>query len=199
MSNAPLQQPQLITVDDLMALGSDVRVEVIEGEIVEMSPVGGTHQFIAGNVFRLLDAFVRQHQLGYVMPDGLLYLLDVDTKHLRGALVPDVSFIRKSSIPADWNMDLPFPGAPDLTVEVVSPNDDADKLMARVRRFLEFGTDEVWVLYPKSKTLSRTLISQPKIIQAYHEEDTLKPDALFPGLEIAVNDLFVLPDFNASD
>ena len=46
-------QPEvkLITEAELMALGSDARVEVVEGEIVEMAPVGMRHQFVGGNFY----------------------------------------------------------------------------------------------------------------------------------------------------
>ena len=197
MVQAAIPQQKAITLDGLMELGSDARVEVIDGEIAYMAPVGGTHQFVAGNAFRTLDAFVIKHQLGYVIMDGLIYLLDTNNKHLKGALVPDVSFIRKSSIPKDWNIDLPFPGAPDLAVEVVSPNDDPDKLTARVQRYLEFGTEEVWVLYPKSKMLYRYMVSQQKTTILYHDGDTLEAELLFPGLKLNVGNLFTLPNFGA--
>jgi len=46
---------KLHTVESLMALGSDARIEVIEGKIVELSPVGGLHHFIGGKIYRALD------------------------------------------------------------------------------------------------------------------------------------------------
>lgn len=183
------------TVDDLMALGEDARVEIIDGELVEMSPVGGTHHFIAGNVFRALDAHVTQNDLGYVVMDGLIYLLDAETEHLRGAQVPDVSYIRKSSFPKDWQMDAPFPGAPDLAIEVVSPNDDPEMLMIRVERYLEFGTEEVWVLYPKSKTLQRYRRESPDTVEIYRDGDMFAPETLFSDLSLSVRILFTLPQF----
>lgn len=38
-----------VTLDDLMALGSDARAEVVDGKIVEMSPVGILHQIVSEN------------------------------------------------------------------------------------------------------------------------------------------------------
>ena len=74
-----------------------------------MAPVGIRHQFVGGNFFRPLDKHVTEHELGFVFYDGLIYLLDQTAKHLRGARVPDVSFVRKGLLPKGWNVDRPFP------------------------------------------------------------------------------------------
>jgi Uma2 family endonuclease len=185
-----------IPLDDLLALGSDARVEVIEGEIVEKPGVGILHSFIAGNVYRILYHFAETNGLGFVITGGLLYILDADAAHLRGSQVPDVSFVRTSSIPADWDMEKPFPGPPDLAVEVVSPGDDAEKLMLRVHKYLEAGTDQVWALYPKLTELHQ-FIRQPSgeiMITVYRSGDTLRPEALFPTLALEIDALFALPD-----
>lgn len=191
MADAPLIQS--ITLDDVLAMGEDVSAEVIEGVLVDMSPVGGTHHFVGGNTYRVLDGFAVKNDLGYVMMDGLLYLLDSSISGLKGAQVPDVSFIRKSSIPEDWDMELPFPGAPDLAVEVVSPHDDPELLQIRIQKYLKFGTEQVWVLYPKPKTLHQYRADQPDIVKIYREDSILTADSLFPGLEIKIADIFKLP------
>jgi Uma2 family endonuclease len=180
-----------VTLDGLMALGEDARVEVIEGAIVEMSPVGFAHVQIAGNVYDILKPFVREHNLGYVSMDGLLYLLDADAAQLRGAQVPDVSFLRQ--VPDDFDLDKPVPGAPDLAVEVVSPNDDAEILLTRIQKYLQFGTEQVWVLYPRLKELHLYRRDQMDTVKIYRAGDTLNAETLFPGLSISISDLFVLP------
>ena len=53
-----------VTLDDLLALGSEARVEVINGEIKDMSPVGGLHHFIAGNIYNVLNAMSGRDSLG---------------------------------------------------------------------------------------------------------------------------------------
>lgn len=191
MADIPLIQS--ITLDDILAMDADARVEVLEGVMVDMSQVGGTHHFIGGNTYRVLDHYVNEHDLGYVMMDGLLYLLDNSSSGLKGAQVPDVSFIRKSSIPQDWDMDLPFPGAPDLAIEVVSPHDDPELLQIRIQNYLKFGTEQVWVLYPKSRTLHQYRADQPDTVKIYDIDSTLSAESLFPGLAIKIADLFRLP------
>lgn len=55
---------KLHTVESLMALGSDARIEFIERKIVEMSPLGGLHHFIGGNIYRALDRYAQETGYG---------------------------------------------------------------------------------------------------------------------------------------
>lgn len=124
MANLPLEQAA-VTLEDIMKLGEDARVEVINGVLVEMAPVGGLHHVVTGNIYRPVDAYVLESELGAVFMDGLLYLMNEKDRYLRGSFVPDVSFIRTENIPLNWNLSLPFPGVPDLAVEVISPSESA--------------------------------------------------------------------------
>src|SRR5690349_16437513 len=128
-----------VTLEDLMNLG-DARVEVINGVIVEMAPVGGLHHIFGGNLYDPLKTFVDEHGIGAVFMDGLLYLMNEDNRHLRGSFAPDVSFIRLEHIPPDWNLSLPFPGVPDLAIEVMSPADSAEDIQTKIHTYLDKGT-----------------------------------------------------------
>ena len=144
-------EEKYVTEATLLALPSDARVEVINGEIVEVSPVGGMHYFICGNIHDILKAYAKQHATGYVFMDGLIFYLRLEGDRLTQARVPDVSFVATTAIPTDWNIDRPFPGAPTLAVEVFSPNDDEEELLAKTREYLRAGTEQVWLVYPSQK------------------------------------------------
>src|SRR5215213_7560112 len=101
-----------VTLDDLMSLSPDARVEVINGVFVEMAPVGGLHHIFGGNIYRPVDAFVVERELGIVFMDGLLHLMNEKDRYLRGSFSPDISFIHRENIPASWNLSLPFLGVP---------------------------------------------------------------------------------------
>ena len=99
----------------------DGNFELVKGEVIEMSPPGVGHGYIALNVGSEMRTFVRAHDLGIVMVEsGFRIERGPDT--VRG---PDVSFVVKERladrrIPAGY-----FDGAPDLAVEIVSPSDTA--------------------------------------------------------------------------
>ena len=189
-------QPEVktITEAELMALGSKARVEVVDGEIVEMAPVGIRHQFVGGNFYNPLQVFVKQHDLGFVFYDGLIYLLDQTEKHLRGARVPDVSFVRKGMIPKGWNIDRPFPGAPTLAIEIVSPDDDAEDLLKRTRDYLRAGSEQVWIAYPSEREVHQHRRGADTVRVYTRDTDALDVEGLCPGLTLTLGAIFTLPE-----
>jgi Uma2 family endonuclease len=186
---------QALTVDDLMRLGSETRVEVVSGEVVEMTPVGGVHAFIVDNLYRLLYPVVSAHNLGYVVTDSLIYILSAGTEGVRVARVPDVSFVRKENIPPEWDIERPFPGAPTLAVEVMSPDDQFEDVVAKVHDYFDAHAEEVWVVLPRQKTVYRYRRDESQV-QTYRDADTIDVSALFPGLFLALADIFALPDLS---
>lgn len=195
MSSAP---PRPITADELMRLSAQhYRVEVVDGvlhikDIDNMHPVGGTHVIIISNIYDLIKPYVRQHKLGLFLTDGLAYLLDERADGLRGARVPDLSFIRQKAIVRQWDMDRPYPGHPDLAIEVISPSEGADDTLAKVDDFLEYGTEQVWVVYPGQRELQQYFADGS--VCRYRGDDLVDVSALFPGLTLKLSDLFVLPE-----
>jgi Uma2 family endonuclease len=183
-----------VTLDALLRLfAQDKRYEVINGALVEMTPVGGMHVFVVDNTADLIKPNVREHKSGYFFSDGLIYLLDGDPKTLRGTRVPDLSFVRKENIPKDWDIRLPFPGKPDLAIEVVSPGEGAQDVLSKIRDFFRAGTEEVWVLYPDSRELHQHQRDK-STVQVYREDNLFDASTFFPGLIIPIAALFVVPE-----
>src|SRR5262245_59520642 len=188
-----------MTDQDLLRFAAehkDWRFEVVEGEIVEMTPIGVLHNIVAGNAYIALKPFVDTDKLGYVFTDNLIYVLhEVPETGVRNTRVPDGSFVRKGRFPKDFDLSLPFPGAPDLAIEVMSPNDTADELMDRIKDCFKYGTEQVWVMYPKQRELHQHVRGET-VIHVYGAEDTITAESLLPGFTLVVGELFTVPDFN---
>lgn len=181
-----------VSLDALMALESDARVEVIDGEIVYMSPVGIRHQLIGGNLFNLWHPYVIQNELGVVFFDGLIYPLHQRGKRLKGSLVPDVSFVAKADFPKNWDIDRLFPGAPTIAVEIISPNDEPERLIRRVRMYLDARTEAVWAIYPETQEVHIYTAEGP--IQRFYGDMTIDMGAFMPGLTIPLPAIFAMPE-----
>jgi Uma2 family endonuclease len=177
-------QIKLITEEALMAMGSDSRIEIIDGEVIEVSPVGILHHIITGNIFRILDYFVVSNKLGIVFMDGLLCLLEKQGRGIKGAQVPDVCFVRKGRIPKGFNLSRPFPGAPDLAVEVMSPDDTVEDVLKRVRKYL----------YPLQQEVHLYRRDSAGQVRVYTGSDVIEVGDLLPGLSITADACFALPD-----
>lgn len=184
-----------ITVDDIMARDRDTRVEVVKEEIIPLPPNGLLHQLIANNVRDALGDHVKPRGLGLVFGDGLLFLLDKDEAGIRGARVPDVAYIRKQDFAPDADLNKPYPSAPTLAVQVMSPQDTTEDTLARVRDYLDAGTLEVWVVHPRQRELHQYTAANRATVAVYRGDDAIDASALFPDLTLVAAALFVLPDW----
>jgi Uma2 family endonuclease len=160
-----------------------------------LTPCGFLHGIICANVYDALRPFVRVYRLGYVLGYGVLYDLSGGDNTTPLTLVPDVSFIRKGRIPPGFDLARPFPGAPDLAVEVISPNETASDVLAKVDACLNAGAAQAWVLFAQRRELYQYLRTGGKTtVSLYGGSDRVAVEALFPGLELVVERLFTLPN-----
>ncbi|MBI5666413.1 MAG: Uma2 family endonuclease [Chloroflexi bacterium] len=184
---------RLYTIEDLWQLShspeyDEMRLELNEGELIVMSPASGKHGVIAIRFTVPIATFVNAHQLGYVTAAETGYILyqspDPNGKNIVRA--PDVGFIAAGRLP-EGLPDGYVPFAPDLAVEVVSPNDDADNLQLKIQQYLRYGTRLVWVAYPKSQTV---VAHTPTAVKTFGINDTFDGGEVLPGFTLPVRDIF---------
>lgn len=116
-------------------LGEDDRVELIDGEIIEMTPIGPVHAGVVNRLNRLLTKRVGQQAiLGIQNP----VRISLDTE-----LQPDVTVLRPRS--DDYTLSHPVPDDVLLLIEVADTSVGLD-LGLKVPRYAEAGIVEVWVV-----------------------------------------------------
>lgn len=184
-----------ITLADLMQLDEDKREEVVNGIIEDNTIVTGfEHRNYLDNFLDSIRPFVKKHKLGYMTGDGLTYILHMEEnengKVIQQTRIPDASFFRKGQAPDDWDRKRPLPFAPDLAVEVVSPTEKTTKLMAKISAYLEYGTEQVWVIYPAKRELHQ-YFAEDNAPRIYGEQDMLQAETLFPNFTLTIADIFV--------
>jgi len=162
-----------------------VRYELVEGALVEVPGAGGVHAELVMNLLLLLHPFVSGRDLGRVYADGLSYIIKRGPDLVR---VPGVSFVSQGRIPAGGVPAGFWLGAPDLAVEVVSPNDLAEDVHGKVREYLAAGTRLVWVLWPKYQAVSVHAPGAPT--RELGPDDELDGGDVLPGFRVRVAALF---------
>jgi Uma2 family endonuclease len=70
------------------------------------------------------------------------------------------------------------PFAPDLAVEVVSPNDSAEDIEKKVIEYLRYSTRMVWVFYPTTQTV---VVDTPQGTQRLDTDGTLDGGDVLPA------------------
>lgn len=149
-----------------------------------MSPAGPNHGQIANELAFVLTAHVKKHALGrvYAAETGFMISRNPDTVR-----APDVAFlnaVRAKQAPKRGY----FQFSPDLVVEVLSPDDTASEVGAKVREWLAAGTHAAWVVDPEKRTI--TVHRSDETIHTYAERDELVNEPPLPGLRLNIADIF---------
>ena len=173
--------PGIMTVDEYFQTPETVKpMELVFGALRVADSPSPVHQSAVADLFRALDEHVRILQLGkmWIAP------LDVVLNASEALIVqPDLFFI--SNHGAAMVTDRIY-GAPDLVIEVLSPNPRIGQTEERVRWFAENGVRECWLLHQREVSLTVLRF----------ENERLAARALFTRRQPIVSS--VLPSFSAS-
>ena len=159
--------------------------ELVRGEIRVVTPAGGAHGVVAAAIFRALDAFVEHHGLGICFADNTGFQLPGRDDTVRS---PDAAFVRAERLPAKgigmgW-----LTVAPDLVVEIISPNETAAELEEKLIDYFAAGTAMAWVIDPAMRTASvRRVDGSAKPLSA---ADALDGADVLPGFVLPLAKLF---------
>jgi Uma2 family endonuclease len=160
------------------------RYEVIDGELYVSPPPTFGHQLAVMRLSARLEWYVTERRLGYVLTAPLGVALDPTS-----GVQPDIVFISqgRSGNISDRGLE----GAPDLAVEVLSPGTASRDRGVKMRRYAAAGIDHYWIVDPRRRTLEAFELRDDGYAQvaAYEAGDVFRP-TLFPGLEIALSDLW---------
>jgi Uma2 family endonuclease len=177
---------KLTTADELLAMPDDgYRYELIEGELIRMSPAGAEHGMVAMNISGPLFAHVASRKLGKVYAAETGFILQSGPDTVRA---PDVAFVRIDRVEKAGPVKGYWSGAPDFAVEVLSPDDSRRKTDAKAKQWLAAGASLVWIVDPKRRTV--TVYRSLSEIFEVTESETLDGYEIVPGFRLAVSEIF---------
>lgn len=132
-----------VSFEEFLEIGDeDTWAEWVEGEVIYMSPATTRHAKIAAFLVDVLRNYASLRKLGMVVTAPFLVRLPVPDRGRE----PDVVFIRQDRL-AEMQR-FYFPGAPDLVVEITSPESISRD---RGEKFVEYeaaGVQEYWLIDP---------------------------------------------------
>lgn len=178
--------PKHLTAEELeWAPASDRRQELVGGNLVVITPAGFAHGRVAGKIFAALHTFVHANQLGETCAAETGFVLARNPDTVRA---PDAAFVTASRAALQVRKEGYFDGAPDLAVEVVSPNDTDEDLHQKVLDYLRAGSRQVWVVRPRSRTVS--VFRSFSDVSVLGEGDAIVGHDLLPGFSLPVEQIF---------
>jgi Uma2 family endonuclease len=187
--------PTTYSPEDLLRMPDGDRFELFDGKLVE--PKWSTlASFVAGTIFRLIANYCYEHKAGWPFPEGTAYrCFPHAPDRVRKA---DVSvFLGDRRSLRDFQAESHCPLAPDLAVEVISPNDEVYDVDTKVQDWLDAGVRCVWVVNPLRRTVGIHRSSGAGTI--LRETDELTGEDAVPGFRCLVSDFFKAPAKQSSE
>jgi Uma2 family endonuclease len=172
------------TERDLVRMPRDGRkYELVDGQ-VRVSPGGARHGRVCVNLVVRLEAAVRAGgRLGHVFDSSTAFRLPAGDVRS-----PDVSFVAAGRFPDGEELPKGFPDlAPDLAVEVLSPEDRPRDVLDKVGEYLEAGVRLVAVVDPERRraNLYRSLTE----VLTLGADDVVDLSAIVPGLVFTLREV----------
>jgi Uma2 family endonuclease len=174
------------TIEDLYHMPENSKAELVNGEIVPVSPTGGLSNRAAGSIYVSLRVYERKMPGYYAFTDNAGFIVNLPN---RRSFSPDVAFYR-GEVSGKF-----LQGAPVFAVEVRSEGDygpDAERAMSQKRTdYFKAGTLVVWDVD----------VLQDRVVRVYRADDqnnpttyspgqTAEAEPALPGWTIAVDDIF---------
>ena len=176
----------LMTADELLMMpNSRWGYELVRGKLKKYMPAGNLHGIIALKIGRIIGNFVEENNLGVVVAAETGFLISHNPDTVRA---PDSAFIGKEKLAKYGITEKFFPDAPDLAVEVVSPNDRKKDIEDKVQDYLAAGVNLIWIIYLQKQFV--VVHRQSKIVSILFETDEIEGEEVLPNFRLPLEKLF---------
>lgn len=174
----------MVTAPEVI-LDTEKEYEIVDGQPEEKEMGGARHGGVGARLIVEIGMHVKAHKLGGIYGPDTTFLIG------RNERLPDVSFVAASRIPPEGEPEGRWEIAPDLAVEIISPNDLYVKVTNKVWEYLAAGVRQVWIISPEHRTV--IVYHTPTQTTILMEADELANDELLPGFRLRVGELFPSP------
>ena len=181
-------QTKTFTAEELLRMpDGGVRRELVRGELREMTPAGDEHGYLALRIASRLERHVDANKLGrtYTAETGFKISSDPDTVR-----APDAAFVNRARVEAAGRVTGFRDGAPDLAVEVVSPNDRYSEVLDNALDWLEAGCRMVLVADPEPRRATVYRSREDIRVLTAEAGDAVDGADVVPGWRVPLTEIF---------
>jgi Uma2 family endonuclease len=173
-ADIPPHPGRRMSEEEFVVWSGDFWAEWVDGEVVMMMAVNREHAFLHSFLYRLVGAFVEQGDLGLVLSEPFQIRLGEQRRRRS----PDVFFIAKERAEIIHKQEAE--GAPDLAIEIVSPDSEARDWREKYQEYEAAGMREYWIIDPASEKIEAYSLQQGRFA-AIAEQDGKIVSAVLPG------------------
>ncbi len=179
------------TYADYLAWEHDVCAEVINGEIISMSPSPTPkHQNVVDELTAEFKMFLRGKTCtAFSAPMDVCLFADKETKEesIKDWVQPDLFVVCDETKIGDKNIH----GAPDLVIEVLSPSTARNDRLIKFQNYEKAGVKEYWIVDPYNMSVEIYTLEEASFKQtAIYGKDDLLTVGIFSDLQIDLKNIF---------
>lgn len=183
MSTQSATKRNLYTYEDYLGFPDNMRCEIINGEIHDMTPSPTSrHQRVSGEIYRLIGNHLRdQDHPCRVFHAPLDVVLAQDQ-----VVQPDVFVVCDTGIVKQWVF-----GTPDVIFEIASPSTTLKDRREKMHLYERFGVKEYFLVDPEAEFIEKFVLHDAKYngrVGIYAGDDTFLIDTI--GLAVRAQELF---------
>jgi Uma2 family endonuclease len=157
--------------------------EFIDGEAVQKSMPTIVHGIIQRLLSFVFTLYLQAHPIGEAGPEWRCVFGPPGAER---APLPDFVFVLTEHMDRD-SLDGPHRGAPDLAVEVLSPDDRPGSVAGKIMFYLLNGVRLVWLIDPVARTVQA--FTRNGAVRELDEDATLDGGDVMPGFAVVVRDI----------
>jgi Uma2 family endonuclease len=188
------QSKQLTYEEYLSMTETNQRYEIIEGEIRMAPSPTVRHQKLVRRISNLLDEFVSRQNLGVVLLAPMDVVIGKNPIHTRQ---PDVLYLSNERIAAagygqsEFDLLSRLEIAPDLVIEVLSPNESRRDMQDKLNDYHKIGVKECWLVSHEAETVEVIDLSgADNVVYAVYGIESSLTSKLLNSLSLEIKEIF---------
>lgn len=184
-ATAELAKAPMILSSLFELIDPEKQLEWVNGHAEVKEMAGARHGRIGLKLAAKMLTHVEEQNLGAVYGPDTTFTIGTRQRF------PDVSFVSAAHIPPEGDPVGIWTIAPDLAVEITSPNDLIEEVEAKIHAYFAAGVQQVWQVSPQFQTV--TIYDAPTKSTILSADDELTSPTLLPGFRCVVAALFQAP------
>jgi Uma2 family endonuclease len=180
MVQTPTKQ---LTLAEFLALPEgETSYELVDGQAVPKMSPKWLHARSTGSLYLFFHAWSQNR--GRV---GIEWAVTLQRNQVDWVPIPDLLYISFERLSQDWNQDDPCPVAPDLVVEIISPDQTFGSMALKASDYLAAGVIRVWVVDPREQSIT---VFYPDASPQTYTGDRFLTDPVLPDLQLTAQQVF---------
>jgi Uma2 family endonuclease len=173
----------LMTGEELFRRPDFGPCELVDGRIVPLPPTSYGHGFVEARLAGRLVAYAESTGRGEVMSGeaGIYIRRNPDTVR-----APDAAFISNERLARRKSFTY-LDVAPELVVEVLSPDDRWSEVTEKIQDYFTAGVTRVWIVDSKRRMLHA--YRSPIEVEQFGDGQVLTDEEILPGFTLVISEL----------